>query len=273
MSAPALMLDGATFADREGVVAAARYVEPQPRVCAAWEAPLLSGPDPAAEQADQLLHGEPFAVLAARDGYAYGEAGRDGYVGWVREAALAPPAAAPTHRVTALRTYVFSRPALKSAPLGQVSLNALLVGGAVEHGFLAAAGGWVWAAHAAPIGERFETDPAAVAERYLGAPYRWGGRDSLGLDCSGLVQQALYACGRGCPRDSGEQRALGRSVPRAEARRGDLAFWRGHVGIMLDADRLLHANAHHMAVAVEPLDGADARIAAAGGGGVELRRG
>lgn len=264
--------DGPTFADREGLVPAAGYVAPQPCVCAAWEAPLLCAPDPAAEQADQLLHGEPFAVLGARGGYAYGEAGRDGYVGWVRESALAPGGGSPSHRVTALRTYVFSRPAMKSAPLGQLSLNALLQGGAVGGGFLAAAGGWVWTAHVAPVGERFETDLAGVAERYLGAPYRWGGRDSLGLDCSGLVQQAFYACGRGCPRDSGDQRAMGRAVSRSEVRRGDLAFWRGHVALLIDGERLIHANAHAMAVAVEAADAACARIAASGGGDVEFRR-
>ena len=266
------LFDGAAFADREGVVPAARYVAPRPCVCAAWEAPILSAPDPDAEQVDQLLHGEPFAVLGARDGYAYGEAGRDGYVGWVREPALAPGAGAPTHRVVALRTYVFSAPALKSTPRGQLSLNALLTGGASEGGFLAAADGWVWAAHLAPVGERFETEAAGVAERHLGAPYRWGGRDSLGLDCSGLVQQAFYACGRGCPRDSGEQSALGRAISRPEAGRGDLAFWRGHVGLMLDGDRIIHANAHHMAVAVEPLGAATARIAEAGGGEPHFRR-
>ena len=111
-----------------------------------------------------------------------------------------------------------------------------------------------------------------MAERYLGAPYRWGGRDSLGLDCSGLVQQAFYACGRGCPRASGEPRALGRAVSRAQARRGDLAFWPGHVALLLDGERLVHANAHAMAVSVEAVDVACARIAASGGGEVEFRR-
>lgn len=266
------LFDGATFADREGREVAAAYRQPEARVCAAWEAPLLSAPDPAAEQVDQLLHGEPFAVLGERGGYAFGEAGRDGYVGWAPAAALAPAGPAPTHRVAVLRTYVFSRPALKSAPLGQLSLNALFAPGGEEAGFLPVAGGWVWAAHAAPIGARFATDMAGVAELHLGAPYRWGGRDGLGLDCSGLVQQAFYACGRGCPRDSGDQRTLGRTVSREEARRGDLVFWRGHVGIMLDGERLIHANAHHMAVAIEPLTAAASRIAASGGGEAEVRR-
>ena len=271
MSVPALF-EGATFADREGVVAAPAYRAPEPRVCVAWEAPLRAAPAADAEQVDQLLHGEPFAVLGERDGWAWGEAGRDGYLGWARVEARGAAAGAPDRRVAALRTHVFSRPALKSAPLGQLSLNALLRTGEARDGFVAAAGGWVWAEHTRPVGEGFARDLAEVATRFLHAPYRWGGRDSLGLDCSGLVQQAFYACGRACPRDSGDQRRLGREIARADVRRGDLAFWRGHVGLMLDGERLIHANAHHMAVAVEPLDAACARIAAAGGGEVELRR-
>src|SRR5690606_30742915 len=99
---------------------------------------------------------------------------------------------------------------------------------------------WVAAGHVAPLGT-FETDPAAVAERFVGAPYLWGGRCSIGLDCSGLVQQALYACGRACRRDSDQQAAMGETVERGDLRRGDLVFWRGHVAMMLDESRLIHA--------------------------------
>jgi cell wall-associated NlpC family hydrolase len=115
-----------------------------------------------------------------------------------------------------------------------------------------------------PIGV-FETDPAGVAERFLGAPYQWGGRESLGLDCSGLIQQALYACGRACPRDSDQQAALGQPAPRESLRRGDLVFWRGHVGMMLDEARMIHANAFHMGVSIEPLAEALSRIGPATG--------
>ena len=277
MSAPdprlTLVREGLADVALEGVVAAVRYISPEPRACAAAEAPILSAADPAARQFDQLLHGEPFAVLAEEAGFAFGQAGRDGYVGWVAAAALGPPPAAASHRVSALRTYVFSDPDLKSTPRLALSFNALVTAeGEGEERFLPAAGGWIFAGHLAPVGEGFAGDPAAEAMRFLGAPYRWGGRDSLGLDCSGLVQQALYACGRACPRDSDQQRALGAEVARGELRRNDLAFWRGHVGLMLDAERLLHANAHHMAVAVEPLEAACARIVAAGGGEASFRR-
>ena len=268
-----LMRGGLAAAELEGRIAAARYVLPEPCVCAAFEAPLVASPQPGARQLDQLLHGEPFAVLAREGGFAFGQAGRDGYVGWVAQAALAPAAAAPTHRVTALRTWVFCAPDLKSAPLGLLSLNALPSAGEAQGRFLRGAGGWLFAGHLAPVGQGFAHDAAAVAALHLGAPYRWGGRDGVGMDCSGLVQQALYACGRACPRDSDQQRALlGREVAMGELRRGDQAFWPGHVAMMLDAERLIHANAHHMAVTVEPLQVAHARIAAAGGGEAGYRR-
>ena len=117
--------------------------------------------------------------------------------------------------------------------------------------------------HLAPIGAGFENDRAGVAERFLGAPYLWSGRTSVGLDCSGLVQQAFYACGLGCPRDADQQARLGLPTTRDDLTRGDLACWPGHIGLMLDGDRLIHANTYHMAVTIEPLEEAVSRIGAA----------
>ena len=267
-----LVRDGVAARALEGIVPARRYVEPRAAVCAADEAPIRQEPEPTARQADQLLHGEPFHVLEEQGGFAFGQAGRDGYVGWVEAAALAPSGPAPTHRVAAPRTWRFTGPDLKAAPCGLLSLNALVLAGEAEGRFVRAGDGWLFTGHLRPVGQRFETDAAGVARRFEGAPYRWGGRDSLGLDCSGLVQQAFYACGRACPRDSDQQLDLGTSVVGDDLARGDLAYWRGHVGVMLDCERLLHANAHHMAVAVEPLEEACARIAAAGGGEASFRR-
>jgi cell wall-associated NlpC family hydrolase len=190
----------------------------------------------------------------------------------VRAADLAPAGPPPTHRVSAIRTYAFAEPSIKAAALGPYSLNALVHVEREEGKFSrSAAGGWFWSAHLAPVGA-FEPDPAAVAERFLGAPYLWGGRTSLGLDCSGLIQQALYACGRACPRDTDLQLAAGREIARADLARGDLVGWRGHIGMMLDGARLLHANAHYMAVAIEPVDAAITRIEAGGYGPTVFRR-
>lgn len=244
----------------QGLLAAKAYAPVRPHRCRAPSAGLRRAPDAAAEQLDQLLFGEAFDVLEETGGWAWGQARRDGYVGFVRTADLAPGALPATHRVRALRAYGFSAPDIKSAPAGLYSLNALVQVEARDGAFVRSPdGGWFVASQLCEVGW-FEADPAAVAERFLGAPYQWGGRESLGLDCSGLVQQALYACGLACPRDSDQQARIGRPVAQTELRRNDLVFWRGHVGLMLDEARMIHANAFHMAVAIEPLAEALERI-------------
>ena len=227
---------------------------------------VLKAPEDAARQEDELLFGEGFDVLEARDGWAWGQARRDGYVGFVRTEALAPKTDdLPTLRVGAVRTCGFRGPDLKSGVVAQLSIGSLIRPGETRNRFVdTGEGGWVFAAHLQGVGV-FETDPASVAELFLGAPYVWGGRSSLGLDCSGLVQQALMATGRACPRDTDQQlAAFPHAVERAALMRGDLVFWKGHMGMMLDADGMIHANAHHMAVAIEPVDEALVRIEKAG---------
>lgn len=254
--------------DLQGLVAAERYEAPTLRQVAVPAAALRKAAHPMAEQWDQLLFGELFKVLEAKDGFAWGQAARDGYVGFVAEDDLAAPGAPATHQVAVPRTYAFAEPNIKSRPVGLYSRNALTAIEATEGRFSKGEGtGWFVTAHLAPAGVAL-ADPVAVAEGYLGAPYQWGGRESLGLDCSGLVQQALAACGKAVPRDTDMQLAFFAPVAEAERRRGDLVFWKGHVAILLDAETILHANAHHMAVAVEPLAEAIARIETAGGGAV-----
>jgi hypothetical protein len=215
---------------------------------------------------DELIHGERFDALEQVGDFVWGQARRDGYVGFVRREALASAGEPPTHAVKAIRTFAFVEPSIKARAAGPYSLNALIRIEAEEGRFARSADGfWFWMAHLAPIGV-FERDPAGVAARLLGTPYLWGGRTSVGLDCSGLVQQALYACGRACPRDTDQQAALGRAVDRQELARGDLVCWKGHIGLMLDRAWLVHANAHHMAVAIETLDKALARIEPTAGG-------
>ena len=224
---------------------------------------LRRAPSPNAEQLDQLLFGETFEVLDTGDGWAFGQAKRDGYVGYVEAAALVEPAMASTHTVRALRTYAYTEPSIKSAPSGLYSMNALLTAQGREGRFVQTGGGWFVEEHLAPAGE-VEQDYVAVAERFLGTPYLWGGRESLGLDCSGLVQQAFYACGRTCPRDSDQQATLGEPVETLQ--RGDLVFWRGHVAVMTSTTDIIHANGFHMAVVAELLAEVMARISASGGG-------
>ena len=249
---------------------AARQAEATTLAVSVPLAPLTARPDGEAPLESQLLYGERFAAHQNDGEWAWGEAESDGYGGYVPSACLLPAGPAPTHRVTQPMTHVYPAPALKARPIGWLSYGALVRVEGVETGFAAlSTGGFVPAPHLAPRGVR-AADWVAEAERLLGAPYLWGGRGPAGLDCSALVQLALQAAGRDCPRDADMQEAeLGRTLAQgAPPERGDLMFWKGHQGIMLDATRLLHCNAHHMAVAIEPLETARARILAGGEGPV-----
>ena len=269
MSDPRLTLARPDLADLalEGRVAAAAYAAPKPRQAAVPAAAIRARPEPFAEQVDQLLFGELFQVLDIQNGFGWGQAGRDGYVGYVDLADLAALGAAPSHQVGVARTYAFAEPSIKTRPAGLYSRGALVAVEAREGRFAKGEGtGWFIEAHLTPIGVPAAEDVVAIAQSYLGAAYQWGGRESLGLDCSGLVQQALAACGKAAPRDTDQQAAAFTPIAAEDRRRGDLVFWKGHVGLLIDADTLIHANAHHMAVAVEPLAEAIARIDAAGSG-------
>jgi cell wall-associated NlpC family hydrolase len=179
--------------------------------------------------------------------------------------------------VAALRTFVFPGPSIKLPPIEALPLGATLtISRVADRLAITQAGGYVPAAHLKPLGE-FESDLVAVAERFVGVPYLWGGKTALGLDCSGLVQVALAACGISCPRDSDMQEAalgtpIAISADLAGLKRGDLMFWKGHVAIVRDRESLLHANAFHMAVVIEPLAEAVARIRAAGSEVTGIRR-
>jgi cell wall-associated NlpC family hydrolase len=250
-------------ASLRGRVTAARFVEGVEYQVSAGVAPLRGAPRGDAMQESQLLFGERFRVFEEKDGWAWGQAAQDSYVGFIDMEALSAPVITPTHRVCALRTYVFSEPSIKSAPHFLLSLNAEVTVEA-DDGKLAkiARSGFVPSIHLRPIGQ-FAPDWVAEAERFLHAPYQWGGKESLGLDCSGLVQSAMIAAGLTCPRDSDMQEAaLGETIPidPTHLKRGDLVFWKGHVGLMLDSQNILHANAFHMATAIEPLAETTARL-------------
>lgn len=225
----------------------------------------------------ELLFGEAVIVYDEREGWAWAQAESDSYVGYVSADALAPEVFAPTHRVGVLRTHQYPAPDIKAPPLELLSMNALVAVERAEGRFAVLKDGrFAVAAHLAPLGE-YEKDFVAVAERFLGTPYLWGGRTSIGLDCSALVQLALQSAGIPCPRDTDMQEtvlgeALSDPKDQSAFRRSDLVFWKGHMGVMLDEVRLLHANAHHMAVAIEPVADAIARIAAAGGPVTSVRR-
>lgn len=249
----------------KGKVAAAHFVEPSPRQVRVGASVLREAPSFSARLETQLLYGELFDVYDEdADGWAWGQARLDGYVGYARADSLAPDLETPTHRVSVLRTLVFPEPDKKSQPPSPLSLNAKLTIVGRENGFAALSrGGWVFEAHLAPI-DHVISDWVARAEMFVGLPYLWGGKDSSAVDCSGLVQTALETAGVSAPRDADMQEAaLGAPIaPDSTLQRGDLVFWPGHVGIMRSATDLLHANAHFMQTVIEPLADVVARTSA-----------
>ncbi len=255
----------------QGTVEAARFVTGESRRIAAPLVPLRRDPD--ADQAidTELLFGEPVTLYETAGGWAWVQSGTDGYVGWLKADALGEADPAPTHKVMTLRSFLYPGADLRFPARGCLSMLAqvTVVGERETRGTryaMLADGSAMIADHLAPLDET-AADWVAVAESFLGTPYLWGGRSSLGLDCSALVQLALAASGIPAPRDSDMQaRDLGEAIDISSGlpalMRGDLIFWKGHVGIMSDAATLLHANGHTMTVAREPVAGAIARIAA-----------
>ncbi len=239
-----------------GLIEAERYVQGETRQVIAPALPLRREPRFDSILDTEALHGETVTLYAEGEGWAWVQIDRDSYVGYMPSEGLSAAIVAPTHRIAALRSYVYPEPDGKSPPLALLSLNALVTAKAEEGRFLALeGGGYVVARHTLPAGETVD-DPVAMAEAFVGTPYLWGGRTSIGLDCSGLVQLAVEAAGHRAPRDADMQAAeLGEPIEWREGmelRRGDLVFWEGHVGIMTSANDLIHANAHHMAVEIEP---------------------
>jgi cell wall-associated NlpC family hydrolase len=253
-----------------GQVSAARFVSGTQKAVLKGSTPLRRAPAIIAALDSELLFGELVTVYEDRAGWAWLQAETDGYVGYTDSAGLGDPPGPATHSLAVLRSYVFPEPDLKKPPLDLLSMGAsvAVVG---EDGAYSriASGGWVYSRHLAKF-DNVEADHAEIALRFTGTPYLWGGKTSIGLDCSGLIQVALARCGQIVPRDTDMQEAaIGAAVAytgdASVLRRGDLVFWPGHAGIWIDTDRFVHANATDMMVAVAPLSDVAAYIADATG--------
>jgi cell wall-associated NlpC family hydrolase len=261
----------------EGKVKAARFVEGEEFEISDALAPLRENPSSDSMLSTQALKGERVTIYDRNgEGFAWGQLNNDGYVGWLPDRALAKPVAAPTHKITALRTLAFPGPSIKLPPVETLVMGTTVTVAREDGVFAVTREGWhLPRLHIGGLDQMAE-DFVAVAERFVGTPYLWGGKSSLGIDCSGLVQVSLNAAGTGCPRDSDmQQDGLGRALAPAEyakLQRGDLIFWKGHVAIARDAETIVHANAHHMATVIENAREAIARIKAAGSEVMAIKR-
>ena len=242
------------------------YVDPQP-FSVHWPlVDLMNVPEGHRER--QLLFGDGVDVYEVFKGWAFVRSVKDGYVGYVPNSSLAQ-CPAPTHRVTAASSHVYRRADIKSMDVMRLSHGCLLHVMAEADGFAQTADGFIALQHLERVQDP-KTDPVSEAKLYLDTPYLWGGNSRFGIDCSGLIQAALLACGIPCPADSDLQEiALGERLDAGSTlTRGDLIFWKGHVAMVVDDTRLIHANAHAMATCYEDIDTAIARIAQQGGGEV-----
>lgn len=247
-----------------GSVIAPRYTDGVAMTCGPVVAMLHASPDSGSIATTSLLPGEAFTVFDFARGWAWGQCGHDGYVGWVLASSLGPTTPV-SHRVSAVAANVFAAPDIKSKPVLTLPLNALIAvkDGLAAGDFAAALSGFIHRRHLAPKTAK-ATDPVRLALGFVGSPYVWGGRTRDGIDCSGLTQAVLLATGIACPRDSDQQTAEFPAIDPADRCRGDLVFFPGHVGILADADTLIHANAWWMATVVEPLADVAARLAPSG---------
>lgn len=258
--------DPALQSDWPGVT----YVEPEPFAVHWPLVDLMNAPEGHRDR--QLLFGDTVGVYETHEGWAFVRSDKDGYVGYVPRSSLAS-SPEPTHRVSAAATHVYEQANFKSRDRMRLSHGCQLHGMGTDNGYLRIADGYVPLVHCSAI-EEYSSDPVSVAKTFLDTPYLWGGNSRFGIDCSGLIQAAFLACGTPCPGDSDlQEESLGYELPADVAlERNDLLFWKGHVAMIVDEERLIHANAHHMAVTFENIENAIRRIERQGDGPITKRK-
>lgn len=253
----------------KGIIDAPTYIEGETLRVTAPLVDLLTAPNGKRDR--QLCLGQAFTVIDLEGDMAFGFAARDGFCGWLPASKLARTSH-PTHWVATPGTHLYSEPRVQALEIAAITMGCEveIIGdaGKFQHTPL----GYIPTPHLKPLSQRHH-DPVTVAEGFLNTPYLWGGNSRAGIDCSGLAQIALLSCGIACPGDSDQQEALGHELPAdAALARGDLLFWKGHVALVVDAARLIHANGHSMSVAYENTAACIARVIAQDGGPVTHRR-
>lgn len=243
----------------KGALDVAVFTDGTPMRVAQPVADLLRAPGGARER--QLLLGEGFTVIDRHEGHAFGFAVKDGYCGWLPDTALSR-GPTPTHWIATPGTHLYPEPKVQAPEISALSLGAQIEVTALRGKWAETTIGFVPSCHLLPIGTH-HSDPVAVAEGFLGVPYLWGGNSRAGIDCSGLTQVAHLACGIACAGDSDLQQSIGAEIaPETPLQRGDLLYWKGHVAMVVDGERLIHANGHSMSVAYENTAACIARIRA-----------
>lgn len=210
----------------------------------------------------ECLYGESVEIIKNYSDWVYCKLNTDSYYGWIDKNSLGKLKKA-THRVIAIRSFIYKERNAKSDTLLYLPMGSLLaleeihsdwakistpINGQIKSGYIPIG-------HIVKIGHKV-SDWVNFAEKLKGTPYKWGGRDTLGLDCSALLQLSYQTFGVNIPRNSSQQVKLNkkRIDSISDLKRGCVVFWKGHVGIMIDNLNCLHSNAFHMKAVIEPLE-------------------
>ncbi len=242
----------------DGFLKADKFVKPKKSVITATAANLYKNPDYRTGIETQLLYGETFDILEEKDDWVWGQSQTDGYVGYIKAENISPEKVTPTHQVINIGAWALDEADMKSRPMKQHSFGSLVeVIDYDDKFYLLSDHTYMFAGHLRALDEP-DADPVGHAFRFLGVPYLWGGRSCAGIDCSALIQLCHAQCGISMPRDADMQqksvgKALGTDFNAVSLVPGDLIFWQGHVGMMIDARNMIHANTRAMAVSIDEL--------------------
>lgn len=201
------------------------------------------------ELVNQLLYGEAVAIQKIVNKWCWVKSMKDGYSGWVTQSQLQLTQAKPA----GYDAFVTGAPLTVLQPwdgsLLQLPMGSFLPGynkrkRAFENGMQLITGEILERNR-----QRFSEKKAAViAKRLLHAPYLWGGKTVMGVDCSGFVQIVFRLMSIDLPRDAWQQAEKGKRVPSLTAAKpGDLAFFDDkeeivHVGMLLNNQYIIHAS-------------------------------